>query len=181
MLSLGAPRPARLPPACRSCAGWLNPEVQQKYGLEASAEAAWQAHGGGTYSFKNPLGTLEGDGSDGSNGRGGGAKKGGRRTARAEARPGWSSAREMASKLFRKNPNAYFYRLLEPGVVGIGACPWRPRCRCGDAQRTACCSCTCCRPAGAMDRRLDAGGEGDLPQGACAHRRRWQLRRRMAL
>jgi len=116
--------------------------VQQKYGLEVSAEAAWQAHGGGTFSFKNPLGMLEGDDSD-RDGSGSGAKKGGRRKARAEARPGWSSARELASKLFRKNPNAYFYRLLEPGVVGIRSCP--SLMRCDNAQRATCRKRPCAR------------------------------------
>lgn len=40
---------------------------------------------------------------------------------------GWSNIRHISAQLFKKNPNAYFYRHTEPGVV----CVWHKR------------SCTC--------------------------------------
>lgn len=36
---------------------------------------------------------------------------------------GWSNIRHISAQLFKKNPNAYFYRHTEPGVV----CVWRKR------------------------------------------------------
>ncbi|ORX93837.1 hypothetical protein K493DRAFT_284294 [Basidiobolus meristosporus CBS 931.73] len=79
--------------------GWINPELMERHGFEASAAEAWEKNGGGKFSFKDPLGTGE--------------KKG--RKGKKNAN-GWSDAKLVASKLFKKNPNAYFYRHVEPGV-----------------------------------------------------------------
>lgn len=73
--------------------GWLNPILIAKHGFESSASEAWDRNGGGKFSFKDPLGT-------------GNVAKG--------AKP---SAKVVAQMLFRKNPNAYFYRHNEPEVV----------------------------------------------------------------
>jgi hypothetical protein len=73
--------------------GWLEPELQARLGLASSAEQ----EGGGTYSHRNPLGNND------NVGRGG-------------ARPaGWSTAKWTAWRGMRKNPNAFFYRHVEPG------------------------------------------------------------------
>eukprot|EP01135_Chromosphaera_perkinsii_P000418 Nk52_evm65s78 gene=Nk52_evmTU65s78 len=72
--------------------GWVNPVLISKYGLEESAAAAWEKHGGGKFSYKNP---------------GGGKSKGASQS---------SNAKMFAKKMFRKNPNCYFYRNLEPGI-----------------------------------------------------------------
>ena len=76
--------------------------MQAAHGLEASAEAAWSTNGGGAFSFKNPTGAAAGKG---------------RRVPKSQLPAGWSEARYFALKMFRKNPNMYFYRLTEPGVV----------------------------------------------------------------
>ncbi|RUP43639.1 hypothetical protein BC936DRAFT_136920, partial [Jimgerdemannia flammicorona] len=73
--------------------GWLNPILIAKHGFESSASEAWDRNGGGKFSFKDPLGT-------------GNPAKGGK----------GPSAKIVAQMLFRKNPNAYFYRHNEPGV-----------------------------------------------------------------
>ena len=70
--------------------GWVNPVVIEKYGLEESAAAAWEKYGGGKFSYKNP-----------------GGGKGATMS---------SNAKMFAKKMFRKNPNCYFYRNVEPGV-----------------------------------------------------------------
>jgi hypothetical protein len=80
--------------------GWLNPEVVEKYGLESNAREAWEKNGGGSFSYKNPKGDKV---------TGSGSSKGVK---------GWSSARVISAQLFRKNPNAYFYRHNEPDKVG---------------------------------------------------------------
>ncbi|CAO3625612.1 unnamed protein product [Cunninghamella blakesleeana] len=73
--------------------GWLNPELMEKYQFEQSALEAWEKNGGGKFSYKDPLGT-------------GTKRKYGSRT----------NAREIAHKMFKKNPNMYFYRHNEPGL-----------------------------------------------------------------
>ncbi|RKP34915.1 hypothetical protein BJ085DRAFT_14701 [Dimargaris cristalligena] len=77
-----------------------------KYEFEANAKDSWDKNGGGTFSFKNPLGEPEGPSATKS-------KSGGRKR---NVLNGWSSAKFVASKLFKKNPNAYFYRHNEPGT-----------------------------------------------------------------
>jgi len=78
--------------------GWINPELMEKYHFEKSAKEAWDKNGGGKYSHKNPLGEFK--------------------EVTKSAKPrNWSSAKFIASKLFQKNPNAYFYRHLEPGLT----------------------------------------------------------------
>ena len=97
--------------------GWINPTVQDAHGLEASAAAAWEANGGGTFSFRNPLGAADASRTPSP-----------KRSKVAGAPSGWSEARYTAFRLFRKNPNAYFYRHTEPGVVRASACfPMRRR------------------------------------------------------
>lgn len=68
--------------------GWVKEEVRLRLGIAPSAEEAWENNGGGTFSFKTPTG-----------------KKG----------SGSTNALEIARKSLLKNPNAYFYRLTEPG------------------------------------------------------------------
>ncbi|KAI9497201.1 hypothetical protein BDB00DRAFT_805401 [Zychaea mexicana] len=71
---------------------WINPELMAKHGFENNAADAWEKNGGGTFSYKDPLGT--------------GKKKGGSRV----------NAKVVAKLMFKKNPNAYFYRHTEPDV-----------------------------------------------------------------
>jgi len=77
--------------------GWINPELIEKYHFEKSAKEAWDNNGGGKYSYKNPLGEFK-------------------EVTKSVKPRNWSSAKFTASKLFQKNPNAYFYRHLEPGL-----------------------------------------------------------------
>ena len=42
----------------KSQKGWINPELIEKYGLESNAQDAWEKNGGGTFSFRNPLGVI---------------------------------------------------------------------------------------------------------------------------
>ncbi|KAF9939869.1 hypothetical protein BGZ65_009112 [Modicella reniformis] len=79
--------------------GWLNPVVVERYGFEKSAQEAWEANGGGIFSFKDPLGA---------NGSTGTSKSKSYGRQRQEAR-------EVSKAMFKKNPNAYFYRHNEPG------------------------------------------------------------------
>ncbi|KAI9470488.1 MAG: hypothetical protein EXX96DRAFT_653618 [Benjaminiella poitrasii] len=72
--------------------GWVNPTVMQKYGIEATAAEAWEKNGGGNWSFADPTGE--------------GQKK---------RKRGSSNAKADALKMFKKNPNQYFYRHNEPG------------------------------------------------------------------
>lgn len=37
--------------------GWVNPIIVEKYGMETSAEEAWNKNGGGTFSFSDPTGS----------------------------------------------------------------------------------------------------------------------------
>ncbi|KAG0042120.1 hypothetical protein BGZ83_000880, partial [Gryganskiella cystojenkinii] len=80
--------------------GWINAEVMAEYGFEGSAQEAWDANGGGTFSFKNPMG--EGGGSSSR------AKSGAKRSKH--------DAKELSKSMFKKNPNAYFYRHNAPGL-----------------------------------------------------------------
>ncbi|KAJ1968909.1 hypothetical protein H4R35_006293, partial [Dimargaris xerosporica] len=86
--------------------GWLSEDLMIRYGFESNAKDAWEKHGGGKFSFRNPLGEPETS-----------KKTKGRSAPRKRTLPpGWSSAKFTASKLFQKNPNAYFYRHNEPSV-----------------------------------------------------------------
>lgn len=38
-------------------AGWVNPEVMQRHGIESSAAEAWEKNGGGTFSVLDPTGS----------------------------------------------------------------------------------------------------------------------------
>ncbi|KAJ2772554.1 hypothetical protein IWQ56_001328, partial [Coemansia nantahalensis] len=77
--------------------GWVEPAVMARLGLQGSAAEAWESQGGGKFSFADPLGT-------------------GKRVAKRAVPAGQSVAKFVASKLLKKNPNAYFYRHTEPGV-----------------------------------------------------------------
>ncbi|RCH82707.1 hypothetical protein CU098_008734, partial [Rhizopus stolonifer] len=72
--------------------GWVNPVIMKKYGIESSAAEAWEKNGGGVYSFSDPTGS---------------GKK------RKKGAP--SNAKSESLKMFKKNPNQYFYRHNEPG------------------------------------------------------------------
>ncbi|KAF9586767.1 hypothetical protein BGW38_000018 [Lunasporangiospora selenospora] len=86
--------------------GWLKRDVMAKYGFEASAQEAWEANGGGTFSFKDPLGLArEGNLDSESIAKGKGQKS---------KRPKYD-AKMVSKALFKKNPNAFFYRHNEPG------------------------------------------------------------------
>ncbi|KAJ1970012.1 hypothetical protein IWQ62_000250 [Dispira parvispora] len=87
--------------------GWINPDLIPKHGFEANARNSWEKHGGGQFSFANPLGEPDKKGTQHK-------RKPARR--RHTSAQGWSEAKSVASKLFLKNPNAYFYRHNEPGV-----------------------------------------------------------------
>lgn len=39
--------------------GWIPKQVRDRWGIEASAESAWEAEGGGKFSFKNPMGDAK--------------------------------------------------------------------------------------------------------------------------
>ncbi|KAG0360684.1 hypothetical protein BG005_010150 [Podila minutissima] len=85
--------------------GWIHPEVLARYGFEKSAQDAWQAHGGGTFSFKDPLGDMNGEGA---------TSLAGSHLKSKSKRPK-HDARMVSKAMFKKNPNAYFYRHNEPG------------------------------------------------------------------
>lgn len=72
--------------------GWVKQEVMQRHGLEASAAEAWEKNGGGTYSYADPTGS-------------------GKKRKKGSV----SNAKNDALKMFKKNPNQYFYRHNEPG------------------------------------------------------------------
>ncbi|KAF9922376.1 hypothetical protein FBU30_007487 [Linnemannia zychae] len=80
--------------------GWLDPGVIERYGFEKNAKEAWEANGGGSFSFKDPLGAQ---------GEGSGASR-----SKNSKRPK-HEAKMVAKSLFKKNPNAFFYRHNEPG------------------------------------------------------------------
>ncbi|KAJ2712115.1 hypothetical protein H4R19_002925 [Coemansia spiralis] len=77
--------------------GWVEPELMARLGLKGNAAEAWESQGGGKFSFADPLGT-------------------GKRLAKRAVPSGQSVAKYVASKLLKKNPNAYFYRHTEPGT-----------------------------------------------------------------
>ncbi|KAJ2081354.1 hypothetical protein H4R24_002412 [Coemansia sp. RSA 988] len=77
--------------------GWVEPETMARLGLSSNATEAWESQGGGKFSFKDPLGT-------------------GKKLSKRTVPSGQSMAKYVASKLLKKNPNAYFYRHTEPGV-----------------------------------------------------------------
>ncbi|KAJ2161119.1 hypothetical protein GGF46_001708 [Coemansia sp. RSA 552] len=77
--------------------GWVEEGAMARLGLAANATDAWEGQGGGKFSFKDPLGT-------------------GKRLAKRAVPQGQSMAKFVASKLLKKNPNAYFYRHTEPSV-----------------------------------------------------------------
>ncbi|KAF8928616.1 hypothetical protein EDD21DRAFT_407726 [Dissophora ornata] len=79
--------------------GWLNPEVMEKYGFEKNAQEAWEANGGGAFSFKDPLGMNDGQSTS---------------RSKSSKRPK-HDAKMVAKAMFKKNPNAFFYRHNEPG------------------------------------------------------------------
>jgi hypothetical protein len=81
--------------------GWINSEVMKRHGFEKSAQEAWEANGGGAFSFKDPLGTSE---------------EAGTSRSKSSRRPRYD-AKLVSKALFKKNPNAYFYRHNEPGQV----------------------------------------------------------------
>ncbi|KAF9970642.1 hypothetical protein BGZ73_006623 [Actinomortierella ambigua] len=70
--------------------GWINEDVMERYGFEKNAMEAWEANGGGTFTYKDPSGSGSGR-----------SKK--------------FNAKDFAKAMFKKNPNAYFYRHNEPG------------------------------------------------------------------
>ncbi|KAG0218956.1 hypothetical protein BGX33_005222 [Mortierella sp. NVP41] len=80
--------------------GWLDPGVVERYGFETSAKDAWEANGGGSFSFKDPLGLQ--------------ANAAGGTKSKTTKRPK-HEAKMVAKGLFKKNPNAFFYRHNEPG------------------------------------------------------------------
>ncbi|KAF9165760.1 hypothetical protein BGX21_001441 [Mortierella sp. AD011] len=79
--------------------GWLNSGVMERYGFEKSAQEAWEANGGGAFSFKDPLGLND----EASSSR-----------LKPSKRPKYD-AKLVAKAMFKKNPNAFFYRHNEPG------------------------------------------------------------------
>lgn len=97
--------------------GWINSEVMERHGFEKSAQEAWEANGGGTFSFKDPLGTS---------GEAGTSK------SKSSRRPRYD-AKMVSKALFKKNPNAYFYRHNEPGQVLAHPILIRTKCSCRNA------------------------------------------------
>ncbi|KAF9915278.1 hypothetical protein BX616_006523 [Lobosporangium transversale] len=79
--------------------GWLNEGVMKRYGFEKSAQEAWEANGGGAFSFKDLQGLGDSTG---------GAK------SKSSKKPK-HDAKMVAKAMFKKNPNAFFYRHNEPG------------------------------------------------------------------
>ncbi|KAF8940906.1 hypothetical protein BGZ47_007568 [Haplosporangium gracile] len=80
--------------------GWLDPGVIERYGFAKSAKDAWEANGGGSFSFKDPRGLQ--------------ADSVGTSRSKTTKRPK-HEAKMVAKGLFKKNPNAFFYRHNEPG------------------------------------------------------------------
>ncbi|KAF8963047.1 hypothetical protein BGZ46_001066 [Entomortierella lignicola] len=77
--------------------GWLNSGVMERYEFEKSAQEAWEANGGGEFSFRDPLGHSDGATSS--------------KSSKRQKR----DAKMVARAMFKKNPNAFFYRHNEPG------------------------------------------------------------------
>ncbi|KAI8050231.1 hypothetical protein BDF22DRAFT_696204 [Syncephalis plumigaleata] len=80
--------------------GWVNKDMIEKYGLEANAADAWKNNGGGTFSYRDPSGS---------------AGSSSMRKLGRKVMGNIKEAKLIAKMLFRKNPNAYFYRHNEPG------------------------------------------------------------------
>lgn len=98
--------------------GWVNPAVCAKFGIEDSADKAWEAHGGGVFNRYDPASTLPSMGSSASDSvshKSKAAKKS--RTRLVGVPSGWSDAKFIAHKMFLKNPNMYFYRHTAPDQV----------------------------------------------------------------
>lgn len=66
--------------------GWVKEEVRKACGIAGDSTSAWESNGGGKFKFQKTSGT------------------------------GKHSAKELARKNLRKNPNQYFYRHCAPGV-----------------------------------------------------------------
>ncbi|KAJ1661597.1 hypothetical protein GGF38_003545 [Coemansia sp. RSA 25] len=77
--------------------GWVEQGVMERLGIQGNATEAWESEGGGKFSFKDPLGT-------------------GKKLSKKSVPTGQSVAKFVASKLLKKNPNAFFYRHTEPGI-----------------------------------------------------------------
>ncbi|KAF9113500.1 hypothetical protein BGX27_001454 [Mortierella sp. AM989] len=84
--------------------GWLSSDIMEKYGFEKSAQEAWEANGGGAFSFKDPLGLNDEAVSS---------------RSKSSKKPK-HDAKMVAKAMFKKNPNAFFYRHNEPGQVNTG-------------------------------------------------------------
>jgi hypothetical protein len=74
--------------------GWLSQRIMDTYNIAGSASEAWESNGGGQFSFKS-----------------------GESISKVGKPAGWSDAKYVAFKMFRKNPNQYFYRHTEPGMA----------------------------------------------------------------
>ncbi|EFN56170.1 hypothetical protein CHLNCDRAFT_144881 [Chlorella variabilis] len=68
--------------------GWVNPVVCERYGIAGGADTAWEAGGGGQFSFKIDKKAIPS------------SLKG----------RGWRDARAFSHTQLQKNPNSYFYR-----------------------------------------------------------------------
>ncbi|KAI7819704.1 hypothetical protein BC939DRAFT_251022 [Gamsiella multidivaricata] len=78
--------------------GWLHPDLIEKYGFEKTSEEAWEANGGGSFSFGDPLGQTEQSSA-----------------FRSKFKKPKHDAKMVSKASFKKNPNAFFYRHNEPG------------------------------------------------------------------
>lgn len=79
--------------------GWVNPELMERYNIAPNAEEAWNKNGGGNFSYRNI----------------GGSGVSSAEVQKHKAK-GWSQVKAVTATLMPKNPNAYFYRHVEPGV-----------------------------------------------------------------
>ncbi|KAG0346492.1 hypothetical protein BG004_001616 [Podila humilis] len=106
--------------------GWVHPDVRKRHGIAPTAKEAWASKGGGRFSFKNPLGDNEEELEEVKNEEeeeekevGGGSSLAGNHhhhRSIPKSKKSKTDARMVAKALFKKNPNAYFYRHTEPGV-----------------------------------------------------------------
>ncbi|PSC70396.1 transcription factor [Micractinium conductrix] len=72
--------------------GWVSPAVCERYDIPPDPAAAWEAGGGGNFSFKIDKTAIPA----------------------AQRARGWSDARAFSHTQLVKNPNAYFYRHVAP-------------------------------------------------------------------
>ncbi|GAB4817289.1 hypothetical protein N2152v2_004335 [Parachlorella kessleri] len=72
--------------------GWVSPAVCERYGIAGDPDEAWEAGGGGKFSFKIDKKAIP---------------------ANLRSK-GWSDARAFAHTMLKKNPNSYFYRHVAP-------------------------------------------------------------------